>query len=426
MNRSLTLLTNTEPEIRRLSMATLINENKENATLDALRVDIDKTDRHIVALLSKRIELARKIEEAKFSGGKPILIEETEQGKLGTLAGLASKKGLSIPFVQSLFYSLFSESCRIQTKQRDQRSGDALSSVEDDDKRYQRLKQNLLDLTDQLMHKESGTYNIDSFGTISYLDFERDVIKNEIGTLESLGNNNMAIDLGCGVGIVSFSMTPHFQQVKGFDISPSMIRQASFVRECTGLDTLRASFEVLDIEDGLPLETESVSFVAMTMGTASDIRNIRRVLASIKRVLKKDGRFVLSFYNSAALFYRWSLPWQVSLMAEINPIDHCLNVHVGDRIFQLYARPYTKREIKRLLAKEGFHISSLYTYPALAAILPNELFYGVDEAQRASHRREVRTAVHQEEETKRTIQQIDKGLIDSDMGAYILAVGRKA
>lgn len=408
-------------------MATVIDEKSGNDTLNGLRIDLDKTDRHIVALLAKRIELIRKIEEAKFSNGEPILREETEQEKIGGLAVLAGKKGLSIPFVQSLFYSLFSESCRIQAKQRDQRNGlNPVPADENEDERYRRLKQNLLDLTDQLLPAYKNIYNLDSFGTISYLDFEKDVIKTEVGTMVSLGNNDLAIDLGCGVGLVSFSLTPHFQRVMGFDISPSMIKQASFVRNSTGLDTLRATFEVLDIEDGLPLESESVSFVAMTLGTASDIKNIRRVLASIKRVLKKDGRFVLSFYNSAALFYRWSLPWQVSLMAEISPIDHCLNVHVGDRIFQLYARPYTKREVRKLLTKEGFRISSLYTYPALAAILPNELFYGVDEAQRASHRREVRTAVFQEEETKRTIQQIDKGLVDSDMGAYILATGRKA
>jgi len=408
-------------------MATVIVEKSENATLNGLRIDLDKTDRHIVALLAKRIELIRKVEEAKFSIGEPILREETEQEKLGKIVAQAQKKGLSLPFVQGLFYSLFSESCRVQARQRDQRNGfNPVPAGESEDERYRRLKQNLLDLTDQLLPGYKGSYNMDSFGTISYLDFEKDVIKTEIGTTTSLGNNDMAIDLGCGVGLVSFAMTPHFQQVKGFNISPSMIAQASFVRQSTGLDTLRASFEVLDIEDGLPLETESVSFVAMTLGTASDIKNIRRVLASIKRVLKKDGRFVLSFYNSAALFYRWSLPWQVSLMAEMNPIDHCLNVHVGDRIFQLYARPYTTREVKKLLTKEGLLISSLYTYPALAAILPNELFYGVDEAQKASHRREVRTAVFQEEETKRTIRQIDKGLVDSDMGAYILVTGRKA
>lgn len=407
-------------------MATVTDAENENATLSGLRIDLDKTDRHIVALLAKRIELVRKIEEAKFSKGESILREETEQEKLGKIATQAQKRGLSVQFVEGLFYSLFSESCRVQAKQRDQRNGlNPLPDNETEDERYRRLKQNLLNLTDQLLPEYKNTYNLDSFGTISYLDFEKDVLKTEISTAVSLGNNELAIDLGCGVGLVSFSMTPHFERVMGFDISPSMIKQASFVRQSTGLDTLRASFEVLDIEDGLPLESESVSFVAMTMGTASDIKNIRRVLASIKRVLKKDGRFVLSFYNSAALFYRWSLPWQVSLMAEINPIDHCLNVHVGDRIFQLYARPYTKREVRKLLTKEGFRISSLYTYPALAAILPNELFYGVDEAQKASHRREVRTAVIQEDETKKTIQQIDKGLVDSDMGAYILVTGRK-
>ena len=407
-------------------MATVAEEKSENTVLNGLRIDLDKTDRHIVALLAKRIELIRKVEEAKFSIGGPILREETEQEKLGKIAAQAQKKGLSLPFAQSLFYSLFSESCRVQAKQRDQRNGFTPIAAEDDDARYRRLKQNLLDLTDELLPEYKGTYNLDSFGTVSYLDFEKNVIKTEVGTMTSLGNAGLAIDLGCGVGNVSFNLTPHFEQVKGFDISPSMVKQASWTRECTGLDTLRATFEVLDIEDGLPLESESVSFVVMTLGTASDIKNIRRVLSSIRRVLKKDGRFVLSFYNSAALFYRWSLPWQVSLMAEINPIDHCLNVHVGSRVFQLYARPYTKREVRKLLAKEGLHVSSLYTYPALAAILPNELFYGVEEAQGASHRREVRTAVFQEEETKRTIRQIDKGLADSDMGAYILVVGRKA
>src|SRR3989338_7267990 len=192
-------------------MTTLVNEKKESATFDVLRVDIDKTDRHIVALLFKRIELARKIEEAKFSGGEPILMEETEQGKLGRLAGLANKKGLSIPFVQSLFYSLFSESCRIQTKQRDQRNGLDFAPAEDEQGRYRRLKQNLLDLTDELLPEYKGTYNLDFFGTVSYLDFENDVMKTEIGTVTSLGNNDLAIDLGCGVGLVSFSMTPHFQ-----------------------------------------------------------------------------------------------------------------------------------------------------------------------------------------------------------------------
>jgi chorismate mutase/ubiquinone/menaquinone biosynthesis C-methylase UbiE len=408
-------------------MATITGAKSENTTLGGLRIDLDKTDQHIVALLSKRIELIRKIEESKFSKGEPILHEETEQKKLGKIVAQAQKRGLSVPFVEGLFYGLFSESCRVQAKQRDQRNGlNPVPENETEDERYRRLKQNLLDLTDQLLPEYKDAYSLDSFGTISYLDFEKEVIKNEVGTLLSLGNNKLAIDLGCGVGLVSFSMTPHFERVMGFDISPSMVQQASWTKKCTRLDTLRASFEVLDIEDGLPLESESVSFVAMTMGTASDVKNIRRVLASIKRVLKKDGRFALSFYNSAALFYRWSLPWQVSLMAEINPIDHCLNVHVGDKIFQLYARPYTKREVRKLLTKEGFLISSLYTYPALAAILPNGLFYGVDEAQRASHRREVRSAVLQEEETKITIRQIDKGLIDSDMGAYILVTGRKA
>lgn len=401
-----------------------MTNTNSNATLDALRVNLDKTDRHLVALVAKRLDLVRKIEKTKHANGHPILAEETEQGKLSRIGALANKKGLSLPFVQSLFYGLFSESCRAQAKQRDERGVPASLPKEDDD-RYARLKQNLLELTSQLVPEFKHTYNLDSFGTVSYMEFEQGVVKTEVGTLTALGSSDLAVDLGCGVGNVSFDLTSHFEQVKGFDISPSMIKQANWTRFHMAGDLIRTSFGVLDIEEGLPLEDNSVSFVVMGLGTASDIRNLRRVLASIKRVLKKDGRFVLSFYNSAALFYRWSLPWQVDLMAEIDPINHCLNVRLGDKTFELYARPYTKREVKSLLTKEGFRISSLYTYPALAAILPNELFYGAEEAQKASHRKEVRTVVSFEEETRKNIQQIDKGLVNSDMGAYILVTGRK-
>lgn len=397
----------------------------EEKRLDRLRIDLDKTDRHIVALLAKRLEIARRIEGIKFSNGDPIVAEKTELDKLAKLDLSAHRRGLSIPFVNGIFYNLFGESCRIQVKQRDLRDQKKSPSGETAEERYQRFQSNLINLTETLLPGTGGNYNIDSFGTLSYMEFEKEALQREIGTLKAIGNTGIAVDLGCGVGMVTFELTPHFDEVVAIDISKAMISQATFTQKCLCQDTSKAKFIVGDIEKRLPLPDNSVSFVAMTLGTGSDIHDIRRVLSSIHRVLNKNGRFLLSFYNSAALFYRWSLPWQTSLMAEIDPIEHCLEVRAGEKVFQLYAKPYTKREVKKIINGAQLRVSSICTYPALAAILPNELFYGADEAQRAPRQHEAREALRMEVETRKNIQFIDKSLANTDMGAYILVTGRK-
>jgi ubiquinone/menaquinone biosynthesis C-methylase UbiE len=166
------------------------------------------------------------------------------------------------------------------------------------------------------------------------------------------------------------------------------------------------SFNVADVENQLTIPNDSVSLVVMNLGTASDVPNLRAILATIHRILRKEGHFILSFYNSSALFYRWFIPWPISLIAEVNQTKHCLDVHSGKNVFQIYARPYTVREVTGYIKSAGLVVSDVTTYPALASILPDEFF--------------------DDSEAGEAITEIDRKLINGDQGAYIIATGKKS
>jgi SAM-dependent methyltransferase len=145
----------------------------------------------------------------------------------------------------------------------------------------------------------------------------------------------------------------------------------------------------------------------MNLGTASDVRDIKGVIAEIRRVLKPGGRFFLSFYNREALAYRWEfIPWPLGLVASVNIYKHCLEVHdptKGGKM-SVYAQAYTTKEVEELLA--GSDDLRLITYPAISAITPSVLFENQPDAEG-------------------TFEAVDRTLLDSNMGAYIIATGAK-
>lgn len=364
-----------------------------------------KVDSVLIAALSKRMELAKLVQEWKGRhGSQPILRLEIEDARIAQFAEWAKARGLNQNFVRAVLYFIIAESCRVQISQLQSKPDEDDLYDKDRKKWYQFLKGNLLALTAQVAPEYDKMYDGDTpFATKSYLAFEENIIKKEINTLKALKNTTIAIDIGCATGRTTFSVAPYFDKVIGYDISPEMIKVAAEKRSNTGVANVE--FKETDIENGIPLEDDSVSLVVMNLGTASDVMDTRRIILGIKRVLKKDGRFVLSFYNTGALFYHYFIPWPVSLTAEINLVKHSLDVHRDEKIFQIYARPYTIREAKHLLMKEGLIVSSVLTYPTVASILPNEFFT--------------------EDGLKESIKNIDNKLANLDKGAYIIITGRK-
>lgn len=420
--------------------------------LEKLGKSLAKIDHHFITLLAKRLEIAKQVEawknqkiqeagekekaiDLKKDSGEITTQEEIakraeikelrekgdlvrlsiEDDRLKDIANIAAEKGLNSHFAQAFLFLLISESCRVQIIQREKRSKTGSAKQPRD------LRQNLLDLTREIAPIYDKKYGKEApFSTTSYISFENGLIATECGSLSALGSTDLAIDLGCANGRVSFMISPHFKRVIGYDISPQMIGEA-YKKKTSGSNV---EFAETDIEKGIPLENNSVSFAVMNMGTASDMHNLKIVIAEIKRVLKKDGRFLLSFYNSSALVYHWFLPWMPSLTAEMNLVDHCLDVSVNQKIFQVYARPYSVSEVEKLISELRLTINgtnsghpSIYTYPTIASILPDEFFEADKETKKAGQRFNA--------EIEEIVKGFDGILSSQKKGAYLVVTGRK-
>jgi SAM-dependent methyltransferase/chorismate mutase len=366
--------------------------------LDDLGQQLARLDHMLVGLLAQRTKLARQVEKAKRPTKANILRPDVEEHRLRQAEQWAADAGVNRNFVRSIFYQIISESCRVQIEQL-QQSADPRAAM-DDELDYDTLKKNLIHLTNTIAPIYDSRYDGAHPATRMYAGFERDRLDAEIARLD---NSDLAVDLGCATGNMTFRLAPKFGRVAGYDISPAMIQHAK--NKLTS-DTRNVSFEVLDIETGVPLPDRSASLVVMNLGTASDMRNIGDVVAEIKRILMPGGRFLLSFYNAGALIYSWNvLPWPIPLAAQINPTRRSLDVHCEGDVLSVYARPYTIAEITGMWPG-GLSLEATDTYPTIGSVMPGEVLGLPD--------------------VRQSVTEIDKQLRTASFGAYIVATGSKA
>lgn len=384
-------------------MQTLLN-------LKELAVRLDKVDMLLLALVKRRMDIALQVGEYKFRITKEdIFRPKIEARRLSKFRRWARTHKMSPHFAEALFYLIIGESCKQQLIQlqillriqQELLAGKTPAEPKTEDEEYQILKQNLLLLTKVWSQSYDKKYDKAFFATHAYLEFESNLIKQEVARLQ---DTSVALDLGCATGRLTLGLADRFNQVVGYDISPDMIERAGTKKQ--GAKSSNVTFKVADIENSIPEQDNSASFVIMNLGTASDIRNIQSVLQEIKRVLKPGGRFLCSFYNRDALLYRWDfIPWPTGLAAEVNLHKDCLEVHHGEDIFSVYARAYTVKEVRKLF--DGFlEVSNVLTYPTISSLLPHDLF----KKQRG---------------VKKAILELDRTLVESGAGAYILVAGQK-
>jgi hypothetical protein len=157
----------------------------------------------------------------------------------------------------------------------------------------------------------------------------------------------------------------------------------------------------------------------MNMGTASDIKNISKILKSVKHSLKPNGKFLFSFYNSESLLAKIGfLPWPMPLAAYIDYDKHCLEVNYDNQVYFLYARPRSVDEVRRLLSEFNFEVENIYTFPTYSSILPNIILEDEDSDEKNE----------QKKEAKKLIEKIDIKLTSTDLnsGTYIIVTGSKS
>lgn len=166
--------------------------------------------------------------------------------------------------------------------------------------------------------------------------------------LELLGKGSgRVLDVGCGPGVMTRDIISSGWTYDGVDISESMIREA---RE----KFPNISFSVGTVEH---ISTPNNSYNAVVaMGLVEYVPNDEEVINEINRILKKDGKFLVSLPN-------WWSPPRIWDRLIVVPLAMLLRKFTGkkqkDNVFH---REYRSNEYVALLEKSGFTVEKVVYY----------------------------------------------------------------
>ena len=110
------------------------------------------------------------------------------------------------------------------------------------------------------------------------------------------------LDLACGVGGFSFLLEDHGFEVIGVDIDEEMIKKAT---EYAKEKSSKVKFIMGDARN-LPFEDETFDYVLFLGNTTVHFlpKDLSEVFKEVKRVLKKDGLFLINFVDMRELLPR--------------------------------------------------------------------------------------------------------------------------
>lgn len=394
---------------------------------------LSRIDRHLINVFSSRLGsggVSDWVAAAKAQDKSRPNRDDIEEQRSAMVTKWAEELGLNPNFATTVIYAGIMESFRRQSKV----TYEHLSIIDLDvenintEKGYAFHRQELLRLTEDVAPYYDEKYG-QQFGLKVYLDFESEKIKE---LLASIKKPALAVDLGCATGKIAFSLSTQFQNVVGYDISSHMIDRA--LLKNTEIGTKNINFEIVDLDVGIPLLNNSVSVVIMSMGTASDVRNIDNLLGEIQRVLIPGGKFLLSFYNSESLFAKFGfLPWPTSLRAIVDKEMGILDVIFDSKLYLIYAMPRSVNDVKHLLEQHGLNNNNkFFTHPTISSILPEdimstEMFESYQSP--VKDKRYLTPSVKKEEsiDAQESLIKLDHTLSDLplNLGAYIIVTGEK-
>lgn len=89
-----------------------------NEQLHGIRAEIEGIDRELVALIARRVNLARRVGAAKLEAGLPTLDPSREAEVVSRAGQLARDAGLDEESIRSIFWHLVETSRRVQREER--------------------------------------------------------------------------------------------------------------------------------------------------------------------------------------------------------------------------------------------------------------------------------------------------------------------
>ena len=170
---------------------------------------------------------------------------------------------------------------------------------------------------------------------------------------ELAGSGNEVLDIGCGEGILAATLRQNGNRVTGADILPHAANES----------VLEQYFSV-DLNEGIEPMIEALHGKRFDRVLLLDIvEHLVRpepLLHQIKRLLKPEGRLILSVPNIANVTIRLSL-----LMGRFDYTERGI-------LDKTHVRFFTRKTIRRMLHENGYRILK-----ERETVMPVELFFGL-------------------------------------------------
>ncbi|EHR79004.1 methyltransferase [Thermococcus litoralis DSM 5473] len=141
-----------------------------------------------------------------------------------------------------------------------------------------------------------------AYTDINSKEYQRRIEELEPYLLRVMKKKGKVLDLACGVGGFSFLLEDHGFEVVGVDIDEEMIKKAiEYAKEKNS----KVKFIVGDARK-LPFEGETFDYVLFLGNTTVHFspKELSEVFKEVKRVLKKDGLFLINFVDMRELLSR--------------------------------------------------------------------------------------------------------------------------
>jgi SAM-dependent methyltransferase len=186
--------------------------------------------------------------------------------------------------------------------------------------------------------------------------------------VDRLPHRELALDLGCATGRTAEFLQPYFRNIIGIDVCPQMIDHAKGRRSWAP----NVAFQVADLQERIPVEDGSASFVAATFGAASEVSS--DLLSEVRRVLVPGGKAFLSFYNSNAISNLWYYPWPSTMRAHLNTYNDTLEVWYEGKVYVVRGVGMKPQDLQAECEAKGLVLQGMGTFPTFVSILPRFFF----------------------------------------------------
>ena len=174
---------------------------------------------------------------------------------------------------------------------------------------------------------------------------QQEIDKLALQLIRSKAQGKVVLEVGCGTGIWMQFLLPVVKSIEGIDISLGMVKQA----QKKGLNVKGGSAQAI------PYNDNSFDFV-FSYRVHPHVPNLPKALSEIKRVLRKDGKAIIMFYNKnrmkrIVLGHKMESKVYTKFytIRDIQQLDPSISFLVGTKIF-----PYPKLLAKHALLKKVY------------------------------------------------------------------------